>query len=45
MTDLAGVTEASFDKISNLNVKGPMFLVQKSVPHMPTTGGGRVILL
>lgn len=42
---LDSVTEASFDRVINTNVKGPLFLVQKAVPHMPTTGGSRVILL
>ncbi|KAM7216127.1 hypothetical protein V8F06_008502 [Rhypophila decipiens] len=43
MIDLEHVTEANFDKIFELNVKGPLFLVQKSVPHMPR--GGRVIFV
>jgi 3-oxoacyl-[acyl-carrier protein] reductase len=43
MHDLAHVTEANFDQHFNLNVKGPLFLVQKAVPHMPP--GGRVIFV
>jgi 3-oxoacyl-[acyl-carrier protein] reductase len=43
--DLAHTTEAAFDLHFNLNVKGPLFLVQRAVPHMPTTGGGRVIFV
>ncbi len=43
MKDLAHTTEADFDQHFNLNVKGPLFLVQKSVPHMPS--GGRVIFV
>ncbi|KAK4031625.1 hypothetical protein C8A01DRAFT_41930 [Parachaetomium inaequale] len=45
MHDLAHATEAAFDAHFNLNVKGPLFLVQKVVPHMPTTGSGRVIFV
>ena len=45
MAPLAAVTPELFDKVMNLNVKGPLFLVQKAAPHMPTTGGGRVIFL
>ncbi|KAK4129104.1 NAD(P)-binding protein [Parathielavia appendiculata] len=43
MHDLAHTTEADFDRHFNLNVKGPLFLVQKAVPHMPP--GGRVIFV
>ncbi|KAK1757766.1 60S ribosomal L40 [Echria macrotheca] len=42
---LDNVSETNFDRIININVKGPLFLVQKAVPHMPTTGGGRVIFI
>ncbi|KAK0656979.1 hypothetical protein B0T16DRAFT_366751 [Cercophora newfieldiana] len=45
MATLDSATEPTFDKVMSLNVKGPLFLVQKSVPHMPTTGGGRVIFI
>jgi 3-oxoacyl-[acyl-carrier protein] reductase len=45
MGTLESADEATFDKVMNLNVKGPLFLVQKAVPHMPLTGGGRVIFL
>ena len=43
MKALAQATEADFDSHFNLNVKGPMFLVQKAVPHMGP--GGRVIFV
>ena len=43
MQDLEHTTEATFDKIYNLNVKGPYFLAQKAVPHMPE--GGRIIFV
>lgn len=40
---LQEVTESLFDEAYNLNVNGPLFLVQKSVPHMPA--GGRIIFV
>ncbi|KAK6700349.1 hypothetical protein SNK05_013154 [Fusarium graminearum] len=43
MNDLESTTEEAFDKSFMLNVKGPYFLVQKAVPHMPRDG--RVILV
>ncbi|RGP78794.1 3-oxoacyl-acyl-carrier reductase [Fusarium longipes] len=43
MNDLESSTEEAFDKAFTLNVKGPYFLVQKAVPHMPRDG--RVILV
>ncbi|KAF5713923.1 hypothetical protein FGLOB1_3723 [Fusarium globosum] len=43
MNDLDSTTEEDFDKAFNLNVKGPYFLVQKAVKHMPRDG--RVILV
>jgi 3-oxoacyl-[acyl-carrier protein] reductase len=36
-------TEKDFDEMFDLNVKGPYFLVQKAIPHMPP--GSRVILV
>ncbi|KAK3362413.1 hypothetical protein B0T25DRAFT_5967 [Lasiosphaeria hispida] len=45
MRDLESSTEADFDDVFNLNVKSPVFLVQKAVPHMPTDGSGRVIFI
>ncbi|EON96035.1 putative 60s ribosomal protein l40 protein [Phaeoacremonium minimum UCRPA7] len=43
MRSVMNTTEADFDKTFAINVKGPYFLVQKAVPHMPP--GGRVILV
>lgn len=43
MQDLEHTTEATFDKIYAINVKGPYFLAQKAVPHMPS--GGRIIFV
>ncbi|KAL9597296.1 MAG: hypothetical protein Q9219_005220 [cf. Caloplaca sp. 3 TL-2023] len=43
MKDLENTTEKDFDTTMALNVKGPFFLCQKAVPHMPP--GSHVILL
>lgn len=43
MKDIEHVTEADYEKSFNLNVKGPMFLAQKAIPHMPE--GGRIIFV
>jgi len=43
MKDLAHTTEQDYDTVMNLNVKGPYFLAQKAVPHMPA--GSRLILV
>ncbi|KAJ6446765.1 60S ribosomal protein L40 [Purpureocillium lavendulum] len=43
MRNVENTTEADFDKTFNLNVKGPYFLTQKVVPHMPS--GGRIIFV
>lgn len=43
MTDIEHVDEANYNKTFDLNVKGPMFLIQKTIPHMPE--GGRIILV
>ena len=43
MKDLEHTTEDVFDRIYNLNVKGPYFLAQKAAPHMPE--GGRIIFV
>ncbi|TVY39039.1 Versicolorin reductase [Lachnellula subtilissima] len=42
LNELEKLTEAEFDTTFNLNVKGPMFLTQKAVPHM--SSGSRVVL-
>lgn len=42
MKTLEQTTEADFTRTYDLNVKGPYFLVQKALPHIPK--GGRVIL-
>lgn len=43
MVDIAHITEAAFEKSFNLNVKGPMFLANKVLPHMAV--GGRIIFV
>jgi 3-oxoacyl-[acyl-carrier protein] reductase len=45
MRDLAATTEADFDSVMNLNVKGPYFLAQKAVPHMPNQPTSSIILV
>lgn len=43
MVDVEHLTEAAFEKLFNVNVKGPMFLAHHVVPHMPR--GGRIIFV
>lgn len=43
MVDIEHLTEDAFNKSYNLNVKGPMFLVQKALPYIPE--GGKVIFV
>jgi 3-oxoacyl-[acyl-carrier protein] reductase len=45
MHTLSKTTEADFDRHFNLNVKGPLFLVQRAVPHMPANADARVIFV
>jgi 3-oxoacyl-[acyl-carrier protein] reductase len=40
---LAATTEEIFDRVYDLNVKGPFFLAQKAAPHIPS--GGRIVLV
>ncbi|RDL42551.1 Brn1 [Venustampulla echinocandica] len=42
LNELDSATEKEFDETFNLNVKGPLFLAQKAVPHM--SPGSRIIL-
>jgi len=42
LNELDKLTEAEFDSIIALNVKGPLFLAQKAAPHLPS--GGRIVL-
>lgn len=43
MKDVESTTEADFDRSFTLLVKGPYFLVQKALPHIPR--GGSIILI
>ena len=43
MKDLEHTSEQNFDTTVRLNVKGPYFLSQKAVPHMPE--GSHIVLL
>ncbi|KAJ4352127.1 uncharacterized protein N0V89_007474 [Didymosphaeria variabile] len=40
---LDNTSEADFDSVVGLNVKGPFFLVQKAAPHMPS--GAHILLV
>jgi NAD(P)-dependent dehydrogenase (short-subunit alcohol dehydrogenase family) len=40
---LLGTTEAEWDRLMAVNVKGPLFACQAVVPHMRKHGGGSVI--
>lgn len=42
MNTLDNLTEEEFDQVMDINVKGPMFLVQKASTHMQS--GGRIML-
>jgi len=42
LTELEKVSEAEYDAVMTLNVKGPLFLAQKAASHLPS--GGRIIL-
>jgi len=45
MKDLENTTPEIFDQVFNLNVKGPFFLAQKAVPHMPNEPTSSIILV
>lgn len=45
MSDLEHTTPETFDQVFNLNVKGPFFLAQKAVPHMPNEPTSSIILV
>ncbi|CZR55470.1 related to 3-oxoacyl-[acyl-carrier-protein] reductase [Phialocephala subalpina] len=42
LKELEGLSEEEFDRVMSVNVKGPLFLTQKAIPHMKE--GGRIIL-
>jgi len=37
------VTDAEFDEIFGINVKGPVFLAQQALPHLAADGGGTIV--
>lgn len=37
------ITEADYDEMLDLNLKGPFFLTQAAIPHLTKRGGGRII--
>ncbi|CAD0114887.1 unnamed protein product [Aureobasidium uvarum] len=43
LQDISETTEAGFDALFAINVKGPYFLVQKAAPHMPP--GSHIVLI
>lgn len=45
MKTISTTTEEDFDRTFNLNVKGPFFLVQNAIPHMPTGGGSAIVFI
>jgi NAD(P)-dependent dehydrogenase (short-subunit alcohol dehydrogenase family) len=40
---LLEITEADYNEMLELNLRGPFFLAQAAVPHMRGRGGGRII--
>ncbi|HEY3363556.1 MAG TPA: SDR family oxidoreductase [Symbiobacteriaceae bacterium] len=43
MNDLDGVSEADWDKLMNVNVKGPWLCAKAVAPAMKRAGGGRIV--
>lgn len=41
--DLEGISEADWDRIYAVNVKGPWFCARAAAPHMRRRGGGRIV--
>jgi NAD(P)-dependent dehydrogenase (short-subunit alcohol dehydrogenase family) len=42
-SSLAETTEAFWDEMMSVNLKGPFFLCQAAIPHMVAQGGGSVV--
>jgi NAD(P)-dependent dehydrogenase (short-subunit alcohol dehydrogenase family) len=40
---VADITEAKYDEMLDLNLKGPFFIMQAAVPHLTARGGGKLI--
>ena len=43
--DILAATEASFDELIAINLKGPHFLTQQIAPWMVEQGGGRIVFI
>ena len=43
LTGLDELTDDAFDTLMNVNVKGPLRLTQRALPHLRAAGSGRVI--
>lgn len=41
--DLDGLSEADWDRVFAVNLKGPWFCARAAAPHMRRQGGGRVV--
>jgi len=42
--DLQGITEADWDRLQDVNVKGSWLCARAAAPHMRRAGGGRIVL-
>ncbi len=40
---LLEITEAEYDEMLHVNLRGPFFVAQAAVPHLTARGGGRII--
>ncbi|MCK0207706.1 SDR family oxidoreductase [Starkeya koreensis] len=40
---LADISEADYDEMLHVNLRGPFFLAQASIPHLRARGGGRIV--
>ncbi|GLK86887.1 SDR family NAD(P)-dependent oxidoreductase [Ancylobacter defluvii] len=40
---LLDITEADYDEMLDLNLRGPFFLTQAAIPHLRARGGGRIV--
>jgi len=41
--DMAGVDEGIWNKINDVNLKGPFFMIQKATPLLKESGGGSIV--
>lgn len=40
---VTNITLGDFDSITNLNIRAPLLMLQAVRPHLPSSGGGRII--